>query len=186
MHRSRQGDTATDRGAQARDSSCRRGCGRLMEAEEAGMHARLKALLRGRPAQTGKNGDSRSEPSNWPFRRISNSPGLPLRVNSRPSGRRTVAPLLRVKRPKRRAVANPLNRTVRSLFTPPERRFFEPEPLRTYPKPLNYRTSKWLWFGCLGESGPRETKNGPKWGYRGVRWFGQFAGNGHIRRVSDR
>jgi hypothetical protein len=39
-----------------------------------------------------------------------------------------------------RPVADTLNRIVRSLFTPPERRFFKPEPLRAYPKPLNYRT----------------------------------------------
>ena len=39
---------------------------------------------------------------------------------------------------KRRAL-DTLNRTVRSLFTSPERRFFKPDPLRAPSNPLNYR-----------------------------------------------
>ena len=42
-------------------------------------------------------------------------------------------------RPALRSEADTLNRTVRSLFTPPERRFFKPEPLRAPSNPLNYR-----------------------------------------------
>jgi multiple sugar transport system permease protein len=44
-----------------------------------------------------------------------------------------------------------LKRTVRSLFTPPERRFFKPDPLRAPSNLLNYRAfnirTKWPWFG---------------------------------------
>jgi hypothetical protein len=40
-----------------------------------------------------------------------------------------------------RPEADTLNRTVRSLFTPPERSFLEPSPLRASFNPLNYRDS---------------------------------------------
>ena len=40
-----------------------------------------------------------------------------------------------------RPEADTLNRTVRSLFTPPERSFLKPSPLRASFNPLNYRDS---------------------------------------------
>jgi hypothetical protein len=38
-----------------------------------------------------------------------------------------------------RPEADTPNRTVRSVYTPPERRFFKPDPLRASSNPLNYR-----------------------------------------------
>ena len=40
-----------------------------------------------------------------------------------------------------RPEADTLNRMVRSRFTPPEREFFKPAPLRASSNPLNYRAS---------------------------------------------
>ena len=42
-------------------------------------------------------------------------------------------------RPAPRPEADTLNRMVRALFTPPERRFFKPDPLPAPSNPLNYR-----------------------------------------------
>ena len=72
------------------------------------------------------------------------------------------------------------NRTVRSLFTPPERSFFKPAPLRAPSNPLNYRASQHPYQNGrgsvasekVGRERRKTARNGPRG--RGA-WFGQLA-----------